>query len=329
MAHDHHQQHGNTEYYLEQLFTIGVCGAIGAVAVSLYWTGKLNLMLAPKFHPWVLAGGIGLLVMVAIRAVVVWTSVEDPVATPAHDHNHGHDHDHDHAHCGHGDCGHEHHHHDHDHAHDYAAHEHQHEQGGHDHAGHAHVHSHGHDHGHDHSWAPWRYVVLLLPVALYLLNLPNDAFSDQHGKRVNVGQFNIGEKVESKGQVNVTFLQLERAALSAEQRDFLDGKEISLIGRYAGDDPKRFSLTRYKLNCCAADAIPLNAVILIDPDPKVQGLDPKAMRSKWVKVTGLVKFMAPPGSNEFFPAIIIQPKEGESVNDYVQEVPIPGNPFLS
>src|SRR5437870_2207728 len=99
MAHEHHHHEGSAEFYLEQLFTIGICGAIGAVAVSLYLSGKLNLMLHPKFHLWVFAGGIALLVMVAIRAVAVWTSVDEPAAVPAHDH--------DHAHCGHGDCDHD------------------------------------------------------------------------------------------------------------------------------------------------------------------------------------------------------------------------------
>src|SRR5207249_7750262 len=74
-----------------------------------------------------------------------------------HDHDHGHHHDHDH----------EHHHHDHDHDH-----------------GHAHAHAHeqtpGHDHGHDHGWAPWRYTVLMLPVVLFLLNLPNEIFSARY-----------------------------------------------------------------------------------------------------------------------------------------------------
>jgi hypothetical protein len=34
---------------------------------------------------------------------------------------------------------------------------------------------HNHDHDHDHGWAPWRYVVLLVPLMLYLLGLPSKA----------------------------------------------------------------------------------------------------------------------------------------------------------
>src|SRR5438128_617080 len=39
-----------------------------------------------------------------------------------------------------------------------------------------HSHAHEHEHAaedHDHGWAPWRYVVLLVPVILFLLGLPN------------------------------------------------------------------------------------------------------------------------------------------------------------
>src|SRR4051794_14893756 len=94
--------------------------------------------------------------------------------------------------------------------------------------------------------------------------------------------------IESKGVLhNVGFLTLERSANSPVAREEFDGKQISLIGKYQGDDPKRFTLTRFKLNCCAADAIQLNAVILIDSNPKIQGLDPKKLKNKWVQVTGL------------------------------------------
>ncbi len=50
MAHDH--SHGDRNaYYLNQLFTIAVCGALGGVAVMLWCSGKLGLMLASEvFH---------------------------------------------------------------------------------------------------------------------------------------------------------------------------------------------------------------------------------------------------------------------------------------
>lgn len=329
MAHDHQHNHGQAEYYLEQIFTIGICGALGAVAVSLYVTGKLNLMLNPKFHPWVLGGGIGLLVMVAVRALAVWNSVADPRAIDVHD-DHGHDHGHED--CGHaqGACGHAHHDdhgHSHSHGHDHDDHGHSHSHG-HEHDDHGHSHSHGHDdHGHDHGWAPWRYVVLMLPVVLYLLNLPNEGFSAYKAPDRGDVKFAGAKEIGDLGEVSL--LQLEKAAGSANQRDTFEGKRVTVIGRYSGDDPKRFSLSRFRINCCAADATPLNVFIMIDPDPKVKGVDSRALQGRWLRVTGVVSFMKDPRNGDYFTTIVVQPKEGEELPEYVDEVPMPANPFIT
>lgn len=168
MAHDHSHE-DRVSYFAEQLSTIGICGALGAVAIMLYSQDTLKLFLDSKFHLPVLLGGIVLLGLVAVRAVAVWQLAGVPAANHNHDHQHdhghehGHHHDHDHAHehgeaCGHehGDCGHIH-----DHAHD-------------------HGHEHANDHGHDHAWNPWRYAVLLLPIVLFFLGLPNQGFSSKY-----------------------------------------------------------------------------------------------------------------------------------------------------
>src|SRR5205823_1148740 len=123
------------------------------------------------------ASGIALLVMVAIRAAALWKLAGQPGHSHAHgghdhhDHQHHHDHAHHHHDHEHGDHDHAHHHHGHTHDHEHA---HAH---GHDHS---HDHGHGHDHGHDHSWSPWRYTVLMLPVILFFLNLPNAGFSAKY-----------------------------------------------------------------------------------------------------------------------------------------------------
>src|SRR5262249_18283679 len=74
-------------------------------------------------------------------------------------------------------------------------HEHAHAAAGHDHGhAHDHDHDHGHDHDHSHGWAPWRFVVLLLPVVLYFLNLPNEGFSsgNEHGASAGAGDRRTG-----------------------------------------------------------------------------------------------------------------------------------------
>src|SRR5581483_4580711 len=145
MAHDHHH-HSASDYYLEQLCTLGVCGAMGVVMILLYHYQVLGIYLHEKFHLPVLAGGIGLLVLVAVRGVAIWFAGSPAAAGDEHDHDHDHDHDHEHDH------GHDHHH-DHDHAHEHG-HDHDHDHD-HDHAHeHGHDHDHDHDHAHEHTHAP-------------------------------------------------------------------------------------------------------------------------------------------------------------------------------
>lgn len=179
MAEAHPPEHSEDRYafYLDQLFMIGVCGAIAGVTIMLWYSNLLGKMLHQKFHIWVAAGGFVLLALVVLRAVAVWQSVDrdteaegDHVHGPGCGHDHGHDHECGHAHAEEPAAGHSHSHgHDHSHSH---GHDHGHGQ---DH-GHAHSHGHGHAHGHEHGAQPWRYVILLLPVFLYFLILSNPAF---------------------------------------------------------------------------------------------------------------------------------------------------------
>lgn len=209
---------------------VGLSGAFGMICLCLWLfktfgesnnerSRMLGMLLTPAFHPYVLLSGIGLVVIAFARGCILWGQSRDPSFQPFADHHHDHGHhhhDHDHHHhrdhdCGppeqaatavapapahvHGPaCGHEHkpgeac-----DHSHDHAApaattapteahHEH-----GHEH------HHHDHDHGeadHDHGWAPWRYVVILVPIILYLLGLPSQtpSISDAGHERF-IGDF--------------------------------------------------------------------------------------------------------------------------------------------
>lgn len=303
MAHDHSHghDHGNGDrnaYYLNQLFTIAVCGALGGVAVMDWYSGTIKLMLHPKFFPWVLSGGITLLVLVVLRAVAVWRSVDKLAAVPEHMH--------DHDHCGedHGHCDHEH---DHDHDHE-----------------------HGHDHGHDHGWAPWRYVVLLLPVVLYLLNLPNQGFSaDAGGSDLSALALSAPDAVGgSGGRVNVGFVELQQASLTPESRDFYEGKTVTLTGQYRGRDAKRFTLVRFKIACCAADAVPLNAIIMVS-DKSGDKVDPDDYRAKWVRVTGRIHFFQKPGSEEFITGLILYPTKEEPISKLVEIIAPPSSPWVN
>src|SRR6516164_885722 len=118
MAHVHTAGDKNV-YYLDQLCTIGFCGALGVVQILLWNYGVLNMILDPKFHLPVLLSGIVLAALAVVRGVSLWTAVG---RAKAHSHNHACDHDHDHEHV----------------------HEHSHE-----HEGIASSHVHSHEHGHE------------------------------------------------------------------------------------------------------------------------------------------------------------------------------------
>ena len=132
MAHVHEHEHDPNSYSVEQLCTIGICGALGGVAIMLWWHNLLRLMLAPWFFIPVLLGGIALLALVAVRAVTVWFTVGERHASHVHphDHEHAHDHHHHHEHCGH------------DHSHEHAITT--------EPQGHVPLAVHGHDHHHEH-----------------------------------------------------------------------------------------------------------------------------------------------------------------------------------
>jgi hypothetical protein len=300
MAHAHAHNDDSQLYYIEQLFMVGICGALGAVAVLLWWQDKLKFIVATPFHPYVLGGGIVLLILVAIRAASLWQAADRVRAAQAHDHNHDHDHDHHHHHHDHHD---HHHHHDHDH------HDHHHD--------HDHDHDHGHEHahaaeGHDHGSNPWRYIVLMLPVVLYFLNLPNQGFSATYLKGLGVadveaGKFELveGEKVDV---IPLEFKELERAAYTPATRQGYEGKYASIKGQFMpGNSDKMFSLYRFKMTCCAADAVPLNVLIMLDPNSVETISDLKPL--DWVDVTGKIQFRKRKDREEYVSVLLVPSRD--------------------
>src|SRR2546428_229519 len=246
MAHTHSVEDRNV-YYVEQLCTIGFCGALGIVQILLYHYKVLEIILTSKFHIWVLLSGIVLTGLAVIRAVVLWVSAgqanqehaHDPDCCHDHDPEHNHDHNHEHAHA-----------HDHSHEQGIIAAEHVPSHAGdHSHDEHAHVHSHA-DCGHEHGWAPWRYVVLLLPILLFLMGMPWPAEA-------------VPDDPLEVGVLPLAFKDLEQAANTEQQRKYWDGKLVRVKGQFApGRTDRNFSIFRMKMTCCAADAYPLNVKIV-------------------------------------------------------------------
>ena len=189
-AHDHHHHEGDS-YFIDQLCMVGLSAAFGAICLCLwFWqTSMLRLMLGEQFHLYVMLSGFVLVGLALVRGAILWRQSRDPRFVHSHSHDH-HDHVHDHSQV----------------AHDKAMHlavvpgsTHQHNAGcshehapgetcaheQHAHGGHAHHH---HDHeeaDHDHGWAPWRYVVILVPIILFLLGLPSKLPPIQAATRID------------------------------------------------------------------------------------------------------------------------------------------------
>ncbi|MBI3821787.1 MAG: permease [Planctomycetes bacterium] len=201
-AHPHSHDHDDGDtYYIDQLCMVGLSGAFGVICLCLWFlqTEMLKNLLHESFHLYVLLSGIALVIVAGTRGWILWQQSRDPNFKPGCDHDHGltHDHDHSHEHAlqskpplplavvpapphEHGPgCDHEHkpgevcaHHHPAPHAH---------------HIGDAHVDADHDEADHAHGWAPWRYVVIIVPIILFLFGIPSariDITTPPHEKMV-------------------------------------------------------------------------------------------------------------------------------------------------
>jgi hypothetical protein len=429
-THAHAHSEDRASFYIEQICTLAICALLGVVVILLYEQNRLRFILADKFikvvyelpgglsmalYP-VLWGGAALVVLVALRVLALSVASRNGTTPSAHNHNHEREHDSEH------DCGHVHNHdhHDHDH-HDHADcdknnhcgeghHEHEHE--------HSHAHSHA-GHGHDHGLNPWRYIVLLLPIVLYFLGLPNEALTVRGGATADLeagmsGKFAVNtglkitkdpakdeiqvvavahsspaadagirvrdsilqitrlessdgkplakpEVIASKGlsaeeaakliggkpqtkakltiqhsdggqpqEVDITrkmdvmsleFRELEKGSYNPSIRSLYEGRVVRLKGQFSpGADKRSFSLVRLKIACCAADAIPLNVVIRLDP--QAAGDMSHLKQHEWVEVTGQAEYLRKVGKDEYVAVLNVA-----SPNDVVTTAPDP-NPYI-
>lgn len=145
MAHSHpHSGESLRDYFTEQLLGIMVCAGLGFVAIRMYANGMLNYILAKPFHLPVLVGGIAIMfVIVLLRAIAVWHEA-GALQTPAYD---GPECSPDHVHdttCNHGNS----------------------------YPGHSHDDG-GHAHSHDMSWMFVTMLILVVPITLFVIGMPN------------------------------------------------------------------------------------------------------------------------------------------------------------
>jgi hypothetical protein len=82
------------------------------------------------------------------------------------------------------------------------------------------------------------------------------------------------------------FKTLEQASADKDDRDYWKGKRVKVTGQFAPSpaSDRIFSLVRFRIRCCAADAIQLNVPMI----SKESVSDIKT--DQWVEVTGRISF---------------------------------------
>ena len=148
----------------------------------------------------------------------------------------------------------------------------------------------------------------MLPIVLYFLNLPNSSFSaEKFGRDLSSAEVegNAGLKESTGDAFSLGFKELSSAAYYPDRRAELEGKTGRLAGMYSpiSSNDKEFTLFRVKMNCCAADAIPVG-VRIISPD-NITSIDSK----QWVEVEGQIQFLKLKGQDKFMPVLQLKSKD--------------------
>ncbi len=121
--------------------------------------------------------------------------------------------------------------------------------------------------------------------------------------------------------IGLDFKELERASYTADTRSYYKGKIGRITGQFVpGRNDKMFSLARFKITCCAPDAIQLNVIIMLDRNSS--GSVGHVKDKQWVQVTGEIDFLKKLNRDEYIAALIVA-----SPDDIKQTEP-DSNPYI-
>jgi uncharacterized membrane protein YcgQ (UPF0703/DUF1980 family) len=141
----------------------------------------------------------------------------------------------------------------------------------------------------------------MLPIVLYFLKMPNSSFSAEWVERsTSKDQLEAGGEVKSKEGMVLGFKELANAAHYPESRQEFEGKTGKLAGIFSPISPKEFTLVRLKMNCCAADVIPVQVRIICEEN--ITRFDAKA----WVEVEGQIQFRKVAGQEKYMPVLYVK-----------------------
>jgi len=149
---------------------------------------------------------------------------------------------------------------------------------------------------HAHGGAYWRIVVLMFPILLFVMGVPNGTFSEDWinkrlGAEESLGAF--GDVAEKGGENVYDFPGLSMAANSAEKREALTGTKATIKGqlRRIPGSSNEFGLFFLKITCCATDMVPLRARVVVSSASLADAIASKFKDHSWVEVTGTLQFV--------------------------------------
>jgi hypothetical protein len=174
-------------------------------------------------------------------------------------------------------------------------------------------HEHSHGHGHEHAWAPWRYAVLLVPVFLFLLGLPN---KPPRARAMPVEAVVAQDTVMGYSRLvaesadpfdsmplliafehagrpdnikHPAFMRLLEAPYKSPE---LEGAWVTASGFYMpgkGGGEHAFNLANFRIICCGNDVEQVNLVVNSRQSLKKLAIPPRSC----VRVTGKIEFHRP------------------------------------
>jgi hypothetical protein len=124
----------------------------------------------------------------------------------------------------------------------------------------------------------------------------------------------------------VSFLRLESAATNAQLQQYYEGKLVRMSGRFSGN-ARVFTLLRYKMNCCAADATALRAPIYVDDSEVKEKFNANPLRNQWVMVTARVHFQTDP-NGATVATLKVTPTPDVPLSELIKVVPMDSNPYV-
>lgn len=168
----------------------------------------------------------------------------------------------------------------------------------------------GHDHGpgedHTHGNIFWRVVVLAFPLLLFVLGLPNKGFSqDWMDRKLGKDTELAITEVASKGGAVATFEfhDLNALAYDSDKRQAFEGTTARVKGQLRKISDREYTLFKLKMNCCAADIVPLKARIVTSFVTTFKDYE-------WVWAEGTLQFVEVPGKNQYIPVIRVKESSG-------------------